>query len=58
MWDTFSPAWTSATTAYDINEDVTIGTTVVIISATDADDGTDGDVTYSITSATAGESIC
>ena len=54
-WATFIPAWTSATTPYDVDEDVAVGTSVVKVAATDADDGNDGDVTFSIASVTAGE---
>ncbi|KAK2185389.1 hypothetical protein NP493_238g00006 [Ridgeia piscesae] len=52
-WATFIPAWTSATTPYDVDEDVAVGTSVVKVAATDADDGNDGDVTFSIASVTA-----
>lgn len=51
-WATFTPAWTSATTPYDITETSAIGTSVVTIAATDIDDGVNGDVVYSIVSVT------
>lgn len=54
-WATFTPAWTSATTPYDIDEDVAVGTSVVTVAATDADSGDDGTVSFSITSVTASE---
>ena len=54
-WSTFTPAWTSTTTPYDINENVAVGTSVATAAATDADSGTDGALTFSIASVTAGE---
>ena len=54
VWGTFNPLCTSATTSYNIKEDVVVGTTVVILAATDADSGSDGDITYSISTVTAG----
>ena len=53
-WDAFNPVYTSATTPYNINEDVAVGTTVVTLAATDADSGSDGDITYFISTVTAG----
>ena len=44
VWGTFNPD----SQPYEIKEDVAIGTTVVTIVATDADSGSDGDITYSI----------
>ncbi|KAK2158072.1 hypothetical protein LSH36_178g06015 [Paralvinella palmiformis] len=51
-WDAFSPAYINANTAYDIAENVAIGTTVVTMAASDADDGADGQITFSLESAT------
>ena len=54
VWGAFNPVYTSATAPYNINEDVAVGTTVVTLAATDADSGSDGDITYSISTVTAG----
>ena len=52
-WDTWVPAWTNPTTPYNINENVAVGTSVVRVSATDADKGAqDGVIEYSIVSTT------
>jgi hypothetical protein len=56
-WDIFTPAWTSASTPFDISENVAIGTTVVTIKATDLDSGLDGDITYEIDSITTGNKM-
>ncbi|XP_064600895.1 protocadherin Fat 4-like [Liolophura sinensis] len=48
-WDTFSPVYVSGK-PYTVQEDVTVGSPIVTISATDADDGSDGTLTYSIDS--------
>lgn len=48
-WGTFSPVFVSGQ-PYTVQEDVTVGSPVVTISATDADDGADGTLTYSIVS--------
>ena len=44
VWGTFNPD----SQPYEIKENDAIGTTVVTIVATDADSGSDGDITYSI----------
>ena len=51
-WDTWTPAYTSPTTEYPMDEDAAYGDTVLTIAATDADGWTDGVVEYSITSVT------
>lgn len=47
-WGTFTPAYVSETTAYDIAEDSTSGTSIVTVAATDTDDGDDGQILYSL----------
>ena len=54
VWSTFDPVYTNATTSYDIKGDDAPGTTVVTLAATDADRGSDGNITYSISNVTAG----
>ena len=54
VWGTFNAVYTNATISYNIKEDVAVGTTVVKLAATDADSGSDGDITYSISTVTAG----
>ena len=49
-WATWSPAYASATTTYDIAEDSAISTSIVTLSATDDDYSTDGQITYTIVS--------
>ncbi|WAR26918.1 FAT1-like protein, partial [Mya arenaria] len=44
----FSPAYTSATTAYNIDETSAVGTSIVTVTASDADDGAAGEVEYSV----------
>ena len=54
VWGTFNPVYTNATISYNIKENVAVGKTVVKLAATDADSGSDGDITYSISTVTAG----
>ncbi|WAR26920.1 FAT4-like protein [Mya arenaria] len=44
----FSPAYTSATTAYNIDETSAVGTSIVTVTASDADIGAAGEVEYSV----------
>lgn len=60
----FDPAWSSPAIdgsgnfdGVTIDEDTTSGTVVVSLAATDDDDGTDGDLSYSIATVTAGTYI-
>ncbi|XP_053376783.1 cadherin-23-like [Mercenaria mercenaria] len=55
-WGTFSPAWTSDTTAFDIAENSGVGTTIVTITATDGDSGVDGQILYSLGTVTSSSS--
>ncbi|XP_060602144.1 cadherin-23-like isoform X2 [Ruditapes philippinarum] len=55
-WGTFSPAWTSATTALTYAENMGIGTTIVTITATDGDAGSDGQILYSLGTVTSSAS--
>ena len=48
VWGTFSPAYTDATTPYNVAENTATGITIVTAATTDADDGSDGVITYSI----------
>ncbi|XP_064602244.1 protocadherin Fat 4-like [Liolophura sinensis] len=48
VWGSFSPAYISATSPYNILETIAPGNNVVMIMATDVDHGPDGLVTYSV----------
>lgn len=53
-WDTFSPAWTDATTPFSLSENAAVGTTIVTIKANDDDDGTDGAISFELGAITSG----
>lgn len=44
----FSPAYTSATTPYNIDETSAVGTSIVTVTASDTDAGVAGNVVYSL----------
>jgi hypothetical protein len=57
-WGTWSPAFTSSTTPYNIAENSAVGTSIVTVAATDADMGSDHDViSYSINSVTGDDGV-
>ena len=59
VWEAWNPAYVSPPAAYTISEDVAVGTTVVTMTASDADSAANGDglVTYTLVSSNPGRPI-